>query len=129
MESGHPFLRFFVTLHLVNMEQGEKSGDDFKVWASLSRRETQVDAIEVKLSAMMEARPRKCGEGNAELSRILCGTVKVQATTTIARHYKKNIMKRLDKLIDIIEDKTEEATAYRNRKDRQGNLRKNGQES
>ena len=56
------------------MEQGEKSGDDSRVLASLSRRETQVDTLEAKLSAMssqqirdMEAHPRKCGAGDVEL--------------------------------------------------------------
>ena len=59
---------------LVNVEQGEKSGDDSRVLASLSRRETQVDTLKAKLSAMssqqirdMEAHPRKCGAGDVEL--------------------------------------------------------------
>ena len=40
------------TSQLVSMKQGEESGDDLRVWASLTRNETQVNALEIKLSAM-----------------------------------------------------------------------------
>ena len=69
------------------MEQGEKSGDDLSVWASLTRNKPQVYALEVKLSAMkseqsrdIDARPQKFGAASAELSKIFCDTDKIRAT-------------------------------------------------
>ena len=112
------------------MEQGEDSGDDLRLGASLSKDEIRVEALEDKLSAMdsqqsrdMEVSPRKCRAANAELSTILFNMNKLQATTVVTKHKKKAIRKCLDKLMDIIDDKMVETTTYRDRKEEQLRLR------
>ena len=48
---------------------------------------------------------------------------KIQVLTAISKHKNKAIMERLDKLMDIIDDKMEEVTAYKSRKKEKAQVR------
>ena len=65
----------------------------------------------------MEARSSKCRAANVELSRILNSVDRLQARTAVTKHKKEAIMGRLDKIMDIIDVKMEEATVYRGKKE------------
>ena len=48
---------------------------------------------------------------------------KIWIKTTVSKHKKKTVMEQLDKLMDIIYDKIEEATAYKRKKEEQAQVR------
>ena len=106
------------------MGQEWNANEDNRRWAALGRVEIQAEMLEEwvvtldnELDIDMEARPSDCRAADDELSRILTTMDGIQAKTAVTETRKRGIMKRLDRIMDTIDDKMEEATEYRRTKD------------
>ena len=82
-----------------------------------------VVTLDSELEKDMEAPPSDCRAADKKLTRILAMTDGIQARTVAARNWKKMIMKRLDQIMDIIDDRWEEAKDYRRIKDKRADMR------
>ena len=71
--------------------------------------EDQLGKLSGQRSRELEARPRRCRAADALLLHILCDINKLQGTKDCTEDRKKSLVKRLNELLDVIDNKVEEA--------------------